>query len=241
MEQEWLQHLIGLDLETIEGAFWTLFVEFKFYVLASLIYFGMGRKRLIPSLLVLSAWGLLAQWSVMHGYPFAQTLIGRIASALSFERFGWFTAGACLYRFVTDQQSRWAWFSLAITLVCSAFLRLGQWDVYAAMVGISCLFIASTFFKPLQKLLANRFLVWMGFISYPIYLMHENMMIATIIKLHKWGLDLPRFIYPALAVAPIAGLAYVVAKWIEPAITQKLKPWVLPKKSIHAHANAKAA
>jgi peptidoglycan/LPS O-acetylase OafA/YrhL len=55
----------------------------------------------------------------------------------------------------------------------------------------------------------------MGYISYPLYLLHENMMIAFTIKFQDWLPHNLTFILPLVAMVGIGVMAYVVARYIE--------------------------
>ncbi len=47
IDSRWWSGLIGQHFDGIEFAFWSLYVEMKFYVFAALIYFFKGRNALL--------------------------------------------------------------------------------------------------------------------------------------------------------------------------------------------------
>jgi peptidoglycan/LPS O-acetylase OafA/YrhL len=73
-----------------------------------------------------------------------------------------------------------------------------------------------------QRLLASRVLGFFGAISYPLYLLHENMMIAMIAKLGRVWPDAPAPLLVASALAAISCLAYVIAKHAERPLKQAI-------------------
>jgi peptidoglycan/LPS O-acetylase OafA/YrhL len=68
----------------------------------------------------------------------------------------------------------------------------------------------------LQRALGNRVLQFFGFVSYPLYLMHENFMIAVVSELGRLDIPVPGYIYPLIPVAVLCAVAYVVARYVEP-------------------------
>ena len=61
-------------------------------------------------------------------------------------------------------------------------------------------------------------LLFFGFVSYPLYLLHENMMISIIAKLtHQFGPHLG-LLYFIAAIVFILSISYAVVKWIEPLV-----------------------
>jgi len=56
-----------------------------------------------------------------------------------------------------------------------------------------------------------------------LYLMHENLMISTVIKLGELSLPLPGFIYPLLPLSVLSAMAYLVARYLEPGVKQMLQ------------------
>ncbi len=70
-----------------------------------------------------------------------------------------------------------------------------------------------------------RWLQFVGAISYPLYLIHENMMIAWIVKLSPWLDWLPASLQPLsalLAMALVMVPAYLIAHHGEPPLRRWL-------------------
>ncbi len=53
LEPHWWSELLGIQVNSIESAFWSLYVEFKFYLIAGGIYYFLGRRLLVPCLILL--------------------------------------------------------------------------------------------------------------------------------------------------------------------------------------------
>ena len=52
VEPDWWRALAGEPFPTLEGAFWSLYVEWKFYLFAALFYYWKGPRAMIVALLL---------------------------------------------------------------------------------------------------------------------------------------------------------------------------------------------
>ena len=80
-----------------------------------------------------------------------------------------------------------------------------------------CIFIYLLFYAGVTesvwtKLLTSRWLVWIGFISYPLYLIHENALIALTIKAHHVLPAIPAVLTPLPGLILILSIAYILAR-----------------------------
>lgn len=233
IEPSWFKHAFDLHVMPIEGVFWSLYVEFKFYVIASLLYFRIGRARLISLLFALNAFAFLVHALVQH-YPGTITIsLDKIAYALSLEHFGWFAAGASAYCFVRTNDNRWFVASIALATYSAVVLRLGDVPNTVAALLVAAFFLASLVIDLLKKLLENQAIQFLGFISYPLYLLHENIMVASIIKLDRVGAAVPQISYPLVPLVGLCWLSYFVAKYIEPHIKD-----ILAKRLMAEHGHS---
>src|SRR5690606_29867742 len=88
--------------------------------------------------------------------------------------------------------------------------------------AVLAVFLGTVYFDVLKKLFANRPLIFMGFISYPLYLIHENLMIAWTIQLGRHT-ELPHFLLPVIPIVVLGTAAFLIAKIWEPALQRFLK------------------
>lgn len=70
-------------------------------------------------------------------------------------------------------------------------------------------------------------LIYFGFVSYPLYLIHENAMVAMIVKAGKYFPDIPGILLPLIPIAILMFISYLIANYIEPLINKFLKQLVL--------------
>ena len=218
IEPAWWSKVIGAEIKPLEGAFWSLFVEFKFYVFAAAVFFWRGRNALIAALLL--AFGLAIGLEYLADVTESAwvSLGDEIVGQLSFRHFAWFAAGAAFY--VWSRSGSRAWFAGATAVaVATPAVSWGlQPATYAAMT-VSALFALSAASASIQTVLGNRVLQFFGFISYPLYLLHQNILVAAVAKMGIAGLGIvPMYLYPMIALSGIALTAWLVARYGEPLV-----------------------
>lgn len=215
IEQSWWSALLGVTVHPIEGAFWSLFVEFKFYVVAALLYFSVGRKKLIYCLLLLYviSWvlKLMVGWSDLKVIYY----LNEISKGLSFSHFGWFAAGASFYVFHETKNKNWFHLGLLTSLVCSFLVRGFYWKLGLVAFLISSVFAVALFDNKLRSILESKVLLLLGFVSYPLYLIHEGIMISLIVKLEHAYPNVPGYLYPVIPVCLLVGASYLIVKYGE--------------------------
>ena len=84
-------------------------------------------------------------------------------------------------------------------------------------------FICVQVWDKLKPLLTSRVLVYVGFVSYPLYLIHENAMIALVIKLAKNAPFIPGILLPVLPLALLLIISHLIATYAEPFLNKNLK------------------
>ena len=212
--------LLNIDIPQLEVAFWTLYIEFKFYVIAGLTYYLFGKKYLTPFLVF-----LFALWVVTYGLT-AQLefqsleVLMTISDALSLKHFGWFAAGSTYYRYYQTGDRKWLITTLLLILFSAISVRLEtegfNLEVTLGALAISALFILSFKLTFLQNMLQSRLLIFFGFISYPLYLIHNNAMISMIIKIESSAPWLYSLLTPYPAIICLVFTAYIIANYLEP-------------------------
>jgi peptidoglycan/LPS O-acetylase OafA/YrhL len=223
-DPQWLYVAFGFPGGPVEGAFWTLFVEVKFYVVAGLLYFSVGGKKAIAGLLALfSLWlGLLVFKRLQPAVDIHEWQY--IMQFFAFQYFGWFAAGALFFRYVQNQDRSVLAFAVLVA-VASAAAENNSYQRYVPLLALSVVvaFTAGVVSKTVQRLLSNRVVLLLGFVSYPLYLVHENMLVASIIKLGHAAPWMPPALIPILPMLWVTGVAWLVARFAEPWLREKLR------------------
>lgn len=201
---------VGVQVAPLDGAFWSIFVEVKFYIIFGAVYFLAGGTAAVACLLALSLLPIV----VVTGLAPSLFRLAENANVLFASNFaGWFAAGALYYRYWQKKQPRILVLAVAIA---SSNLLIIPWQGRVAAMTIVALFTAAVAFQPLQRLLANPVTVFVGFISYPLYLLHQNILVALTVDIASVLPWVPLGLTPVLAVLPIIGVAWLIATMVEP-------------------------
>lgn len=218
IEPSWWSKVLGLEVRAVEGAFWSLFVEFKFYVIAGTLYFLIGQKKLVAALFLMFTSTVLASTGGTYlDYPIF-TVAGNLANHLSWQYFGWFAAGSALFVHFQSREKLWLFLGVGM-----AFASSVNNDYPVGALVIAVVFTLSVTNSRFRKPLENRVVLFFGFISYPLYLIHENALVSMTIKVATLFPWLPGFFMPILPFLLLTGASYLIAKYVD----GRIKNWLL--------------
>lgn len=198
-----LNKLFGYQGNSISPVLWTLYIEVEFYFLFSLLYFTL-RKFLLPTLLIM---GLLIQPFRVFGFGgITAETIDAYSRISIFEHLPWFCFGIALY-FIYKGEKKFMNLFILITSAIACLLH--QKFSSNMLVNLMPLLIFSLpFYIPgIAKILAHRWLLFLGSISYPLYLIHYSIGSDAMheLRFYSWGgweiLQPPIFLVISIAVA----------------------------------------
>jgi peptidoglycan/LPS O-acetylase OafA/YrhL len=229
IDPEWWRLALGLSIPPLEGVFWTLYTEFKFYVFAALVYFWRGRTALVLALALAFA---VAQLSAVLSHewglrPFSTVL--RISMLLSFESFGWFAAGAAFYVYQATQSKPWFGVGLALAVVSALSMRYGivanngSWTLCALALMIAALFAGALIWSPIRTALSHPVLQYLGVASYPLYLLHQNITVSASVSLSQWFPTVWPWLLPVLPIALLVLASHAIATRLEHRLRQRIQ------------------
>jgi len=220
--REWLGlHVTG----PLEGDFWTLFTEVKFYLIFSVAFRFWGRRAIYPLCalaLVCASVAILPALGLAVTAPAWRAILS-LSMAINGTCYGWFAAGALLYVYYRSSRRGW--------LLASGFLwvialgtsmvppHLGDLIVLSAIYAA---FVTSFHWGRFARLLSRREWVFLGFISYPLYLVHENTGWSLILKLHRSYPNFPAWLVPIGPLLLVGSVAWLIARFIEPMVRDAL-------------------
>lgn len=201
----------------IDGAYWSLAIEVKFYFWAGVLYF-LFRDRFLPSILALCAvtWLLYATGTVLNNSTMLKAemlLLGSYAPPFAVGSYApLFAAGIVFYRMVKAPHHFKALLPIVATCYAAELTSvaivaksmsqaLGADFIITAFFG-AFLLIAAGWRAPQSRLLDG--LSYIGVVSYPLYLLHQNIGVGLLS--YGIGVDDPELIIALVASIIVAML-----------------------------------
>ena len=193
----------------VDGVYWTLEVEMLFYC-GMLLLYRLGRLNQIHQVL-LSLLALRLTYFVLER-EFGIDLPWTIFRLLILNYVPWFSLGIsiCL---ITRRNGHGEWRQPALTAACAIMTLLIVGSLFLA--GLAIVFGALVFLAAnnLTVLLRHPILVWLGSITYPLYLLHENIGWSLQLRLSALGVPIDATILIALTTSLV--MATALARWVE--------------------------
>ena len=211
-----------VGIPSIDGVYWSLFVEMKFYFLVFLLV-SLRQIRFVDH--YLGAW--LAASLLLTLHP-----IRGLGGLLMPHYAAYFVAGAVFYRIAQSGNSLYRTllllvsFGLAMIHAQRNAAMFGQ--LYETRLSFAVVATAVAGFYGLFYLIATRKtpwlawkqFAWFGVLTYPLYLLHQHVGFMLFNRLHPW---LNRYVLLCGVVALMLALSYWVHRRIENVYAQPLR------------------
>jgi len=222
-----LSNLTGFEIRSLDGAFWSLYVEVKFYFVAAIAYFILKDQSLKVLVTLYVLWLFLAAVKYFQFESNFLTTSLKILNYAGVKYYGWFLLGIFSYKFTYNKSLPNTILLLGIAVVAAVTTKFGDFEVtiYAGFTAL--LFLLPLALIQVRRLLANKLFLFFGYISYPLYLVHQNLVTGLAIKLYNVFPDLPPYLYPLPFIILVIAISFLIAK-IEPIIKKGIKK-VTPK------------
>jgi peptidoglycan/LPS O-acetylase OafA/YrhL len=195
-----------LGFPNFDNVYWSLTVELAFYLnVAWLFALGLHRR----SHAVVVGWLLLTcLWSLTPHLPGTDHR-GLLAKLFAFDFAPYFALGITFFSASRQGWSR-SHAGLVALALATEFLLTG-WIGLGIAAGIALIFSLALWGR--LPFLVSRVTVWLGAISYSLYLLHRNLGYLTLdwLHAHKWG---PGAAVPVVILAAL-GLASAVTYGVE--------------------------
>lgn len=212
-----------LKLHHVDGAYWSLLPELLFYLLmAGLFLFKKTEKVLLYN-------GILLVICCIH-YFFPIPIISRL---LDLHYVLLFMIGICFYRIYTRKGK--APLYLHVLIITNLVLGIYLYTIVRPHLDITIVFVSFPLivlffyifvYTNFYVLGRSKFLLFLGIISYPLYLVHQIIGYILMLFFDKYT---PRFLSIALAAAIAIGLASLITYIIEPPLNKRLKKIIFKK------------
>lgn len=200
----------------VDGVYWTLSIELAFYIL-SLLAFFLGLLRFADS--VCLAWLSISFFSALSGLDF-----GILDKVLLLKYNLLFVLGIAFYRYWSGQGKAMPLLCISLSIVL-AFVRfpLDEAVTIVIWVGLFSMVISGRLMWLNQSLL-----IWLGSISYSLYLIHQNIGYGIIELGYRYDLTPLISITFALLVSFLG--AQIITSYVERPSLALLRSWYKDRK-----------
>jgi len=212
-------NLFGLNTDWISGVYWSLFVEVKFYVFASIIYF-FSPKSFLRNYLIFSIIFCLTFWC---SQVFGINKIEKLLLVAFYPQYaGFFVAGMAFQR-LFQAGGKFEFDTIIIVgigVVYSLLLyspTVSYWNNVWYSTGVIMLFFALFWSfsarSPLTKVFEAKWLAKIGAASYSLYLLHQSVGISLANRMNAlFGTSL---LWTLLAIAFVIALSIFFYDYVE--------------------------
>jgi peptidoglycan/LPS O-acetylase OafA/YrhL len=216
-----------IQIDSLHRSFWSLYTEVSFYLLFGVSFFLLGWKR---ATLVIALAGLIvlfgSQILAASGATGSVLRIIEPFNWLGIKFFLWFASGILFAKARTLEDDRMFALACVVGFVAAILISPNalplSWDDSYAMIAMLVLFAAAQKLALVQTLLQWKPLLFLGAISYPLYLIHETVGLGLIVWTYRLAPQIPDVLLPIPTFVLMMALCYWITRMVEP----RLKTWL---------------
>lgn len=218
LQPDYLTVIFGVPFHSLDGAFWSLYVEVQFYLVVSTAYFLGGRRAALGSLAVTYGAWMAARALAARHTPGADEAM-EILTYVGAKHFAWFLAGALL--FLHFSEGRGTYLLAALVTIGLALVQF-QGAVVVAAAIVAAAFVVPVVTGRGRTVLSSPPMLLVGVASYPLYLLHQNITVALVRVLARAVPQIPGVLLPVLPTALLIALSWLIATKVEPSLKRLL-------------------
>lgn len=202
MVQKWFH------VRSVDGVYWTLAVELSFYFIMSFLLLTKQTKNIeIVSIVWLATIVLLEFLQVNY----ASTIHWVLDLMLLLNHGHLFISGIMFYKLMHENKNNFFHYAIIVASLLTEYYLHGRIGLYVIAIYF---FVFLLFVKGYLKIIATKPLIYLGTISYSLYLIHQNIGYVIIQKLESNDLVNP----VSIIIVPlfiVITLACLMQKYIE--------------------------
>jgi len=190
-------------------------------VVFGLLFFLVGALRAIAIMSAL----FLAAWLGRHDS------LGCAAFLVSDDRinllyWGWLMVGSLACLWISTRNSMFLLAALGLSVFCPSAVLRDDAGMSALVTGFGliALFLLALRSTRCGAILSHPLALFMGFISYPLCLVHQGTLVALTIRLGHHAAWMPSVLPPVPGMLAVLGLGWIVACYLEPAAARAFRP-----------------
>jgi len=216
-----------LGVPHIDGAYWTLTAELGFYAQVALLFFSTRLLRGTLFTVTLYAWIALATVASQIPKYLPDGAVREIASqaALGFVWIPLFVAGMAIYGLWSGGRNIPL---IGVPLAATAVMALRDPMLGVAVFVCGLLVVVALWGPPLRRL--GKPFFFLGGISYPLYLIHQNLGFIVI----RWltGLGMSHLLAACVALIAVIAIAAVLTYLVDRPMRRALRLRLLPQREM---------
>lgn len=229
IDPAFIGRILRIDgLTWVDGVYWTLWIEVRFYALVAVVFWLAGSaRRFAWGWLAVEALSLLVLVLSARESPWAHWTAKLI---LQPDYLSWFTIGIAAFFYwhgrVTLPVILMAILALIGLVVLATTHLLGTTaESLALEVAVLSTFALIILRTPLAELFRMRWAVVLGMASYPLYMFHEKVGIVFMNALAD--ARMPVAVIPVVVVGGLIAVALTIHRYVElPAKSALLRSWL---------------
>lgn len=207
-------------LQWVDGVYWTLWIEVRFYALVALVYWmSSGRGGFIWGWLFVQAMSLFLLFSIDYTGLRPHWTLNLV---LQPYYLGFFSLGICAW-FYWSRRNPIAVAVLAILSVISLLLSAVSTSLHGPEVDawyhirldlfVFALFGLFVFFPGALKFLEQKWAIALGLASYPLYMFHERLGVVAMTLMDDLGI--PPALILISALSGVIAIAFAIHRFAE--------------------------
>lgn len=220
----------GIGVPHVDGVYWSLFIELQFYLLTG-IFLMINKNRNMTFMMVL----LISCSFIYYFFPniFKLNVVFKLLKFLTFPEWnGYFVSGMCFYLIYSKKQKLYHYLFLVLSTINTILFSIERSIIksesfeneFSPVIIIAILTFSYLLFYMISTdrlifLNSSRFLS-LGVLTYPLYLIHQNIGYIMINFLDDY---LNKWLLLILIIMFFLIVAFIIHKFIEDPLGKKIR------------------